>query len=185
MVKSLFIIYRAQHSGHAMCPMYNESEAAITKDDEGPNDGSREVGRDIFERMDVLRWDGRFKNVYEDVYVKRGRRVNNLAVQREEEFCNASAGAGAGEKVSGRVGAMLEACRLRVDSGISLEDVEELSHELVMITWVLFDHSLRTYVIASGQEVLHMLQYTLESRWSGAQRGRHDRSFVPFNPTHS
>jgi len=109
-----------------MCPMYNEPEAVIGKDDdEGPNDGSREVRQDIFERMYVLRWDGWFKNIYRDVYVKGGRRVNSLVVHREEEFRSAGAGAGAGEKVSGRIGAMLEACRLRVDSGTNLEDVEE------------------------------------------------------------
>jgi hypothetical protein len=109
-----------------MCPIYNEPEAVITKDDnEGPSDGSREAGQDIFERMYVLRWDGRFNNVYGDVYVERGRRVNSLAVQREEEFRNASAGAEAGEKVSGRAGAMPGACRLRLDSGMSLEDIEE------------------------------------------------------------
>jgi hypothetical protein len=82
-----------------MCPMYNELEAVIAKDDEGPNDGSREVGQDIFEWMYVLRWDGRFKNVYGDVYVEGGRGVNSLVVQREEEFRNAGAGARAGEKV--------------------------------------------------------------------------------------
>src|SRR5277367_3939858 len=84
-----------------MCPMYKEPEAVAKDDDEGPNDGSREVGQDIFERMYLLRWDGRFKNVYGDVYVEGGRRVNSLVVQREEEFRNAGAGAGAGEKVSG------------------------------------------------------------------------------------
>lgn len=105
--------------------MCNEPEAVIAKDDdEGPNDGSREVGQDIFERMYVLRWDGWFKNVYGDFYVEGGRRVNSMVVQCEEEFRNAGAGAGAGEKVSGWVGAMLEAYRLRVDSGTSLEDVE-------------------------------------------------------------
>jgi len=109
-----------------MCPMYNEPEAVI--EDEGPNDCSCEAGHDIFERMYVLRWDGGFKNVYGDVYVEGVRRVNSLIVQRGEEFRNVGAGAGAeaGEKVPGRVGAMLEACRLRVDSGTSLEDVKEL-----------------------------------------------------------
>jgi hypothetical protein len=109
-----------------MYPTYNEPEAVITKDDdEGPNGGGREVGQDVFERMYVLRWDGRFKNVHRDIYVEGGRRTNSLVVQREEEFRNAGASDRAGEKASRQVGAMLEACCLRVDSGTSLEDVEE------------------------------------------------------------
>jgi hypothetical protein len=32
------------------------------------------------ERMYVLRWDRRLKNVYGDIYVEGGRRVNSLVV---------------------------------------------------------------------------------------------------------
>jgi hypothetical protein len=91
----------------------------------GANDGTREVGQDIFEWMYVLRRNGRFTDVYGDGYVGGGRGVDSLATQREQEFRNASAGAGATEKVSEWVGGMLEACRLRADSWINLEDVEE------------------------------------------------------------
>lgn len=75
--------------------------------------------------MYVVRCDGRLTNVYGDGYVDGGRGVDSLATQREQEFRNASAGAGATEKVSEWVGGMLKACRLRADSRINLEDVEE------------------------------------------------------------
>ena len=94
-----------------MCPQYNETEAVKTIDDEqGPNDGSREVGDDIFERMFVLRCDGQWKNPYGQVWVGE-RRDNSLVAQTMQEFRNT--GAGADEKVSGLVGRMLEDCRLR------------------------------------------------------------------------
>jgi hypothetical protein len=41
-----------------MCPMYNEPDAVITKDDKGVNDGTCKVGQGIFEWIYVLRCDG-------------------------------------------------------------------------------------------------------------------------------
>jgi hypothetical protein len=100
-----------RHGGAAMCVVFNDPNSIITVDDaQGPNDGSREVGQDVFERMFVLRCDGQFKNSYEVVYMGE-RRDNSLVAQTMQEFRNA--GAGAGEKVSGVVGRMLEACRFR------------------------------------------------------------------------
>ena len=50
-----------------MCPIYNEPDAAITKDDnKGVNDGTRKAGQDIFDWMYVLRCAG-------------GRGINSLA----------------------------------------------------------------------------------------------------------
>jgi hypothetical protein len=94
-----------------MCPLYNEPNAVITVDDaQGPNDGSREVGDEVFERMYVLRCDGQFKNPYGVIYMGE-RRDNSLVAQKMQEFRNT--GAGAGEKVSGLLGRILEACRFR------------------------------------------------------------------------
>jgi hypothetical protein len=94
-----------------MCPLYNESNAVITVDDaHGPNDGSRQVGSDIFERMYVLRCDGQFKNPYGVIYMGQ-RRDGSSVAQTMQEFRNT--GTGAVEKVSGLVGRILEACRFR------------------------------------------------------------------------
>jgi hypothetical protein len=62
--------------------------------------------------MYVLRCDGQFKNTYEVVYMGE-RREKSLVVQTMQEFRNADAGAGAGEKVSGLMGRMLEVGQLQ------------------------------------------------------------------------
>ena len=94
-----------------MCPQIEADGAIKTADDEyGPNDGSREVGHEIFERMYVLRCDGQWKTTYGDIWMGE-RRDDSLVAQTMQEFRNT--GAGADEKVSGLIGRMLEECRFR------------------------------------------------------------------------
>ena len=94
-----------------MCPLYNESNAVLIVDDaQGPNDGLREVGDGIFERMYALRCDGQYKNPYGAVYMGE-RRDGSLVAQTMQEFRNTAGGAA--EKVSGLIGRVLEACRFR------------------------------------------------------------------------
>lgn len=65
-----------------------------------PNDGGREVGQEVFERVFILRCDCQFKTVFGDVLIDECR-DNSLVAQTLQEFRNNGTGAAKGEKLEG------------------------------------------------------------------------------------